>query len=390
MKLLFSIFSLLFSTFILAQEGIRFEEGSFSEILKKAKDQKKLVFLDAYAAWCGPCKLMEKNIFSLKTVGEYYNSNFINAHFDMEKGEGRDIAKQFAVRSYPTYLFLNGNGEVVLKNYGYMSEEDFITIAKEANNPENLKNSPKARFENGDSDPQLLLNLMQQNAQTDFEFAKKVSERYFATKKAQDFTKDDVGMLFYFTRSSDDKNFKIIDKNKEAITKYIGENVYNEFKNSLKISKIMEATIDDKTKTINEDYYFKNAVPLVGKEEATKALNRVKVNFYPMVNDFAKYETAALNYYQDADQFDPNELLKAAWIFSEHITNPESLKKAREWAEKSVMKSESPENTYILAKLYQKSGNKDLAIMYAETSKNLAETNNTDATAAYQLLKELQ
>ncbi len=390
MKIFLILLSFLIPSSILAQDGIRFEEGSFSEIMKKAKEENKLVFLDAYASWCGPCKLMEKNIFKLKSVGDYYNANFINAHFDMEKGEGRDLAKQFAVRSYPTYIFLNSNGEVVLKNYGYMSENDFLSIAKEANNPENLTNSPKTRFENGESDPEFLISLMQQNAQTDYDFAKKVSERYFTSKNPKEFTKDDVGMLFYFTRSSEDNNFKIIDKNKEAITQFFGDDVYMEFKNSLLLSKIMEATIDESSKSIKEDYYFKNAIPLVGKEEATKALNRDKVHFYPLINDYAKYETAALEYYQNADTFDSNELLKAAWIFSEHINNPQSLQQATIWAEKSVMRSETPENTYILAKLYQKTGRKDVAKTYAEISKNIAESNNSDATMAEELLKQLQ
>src|SRR6218665_412054 len=103
-----------------SQQSIKFEDSDFATILSKAKAEKKLVFLDAYAAWCGPCKLMDKNVFTLKTVGDYYNANFINAKIDMEKGEGRDIAKKYSVYSYPTYLFLNGDGEVVAKNLGYM------------------------------------------------------------------------------------------------------------------------------------------------------------------------------------------------------------------------------------------------------------------------------
>lgn len=75
-------------------QGIKFEENKLSEILAKAKKENKLVFIDAYTSWCAPCKLMAKHIFPLKTVGDYYNSHFINSKFDMEKGEGLQLAKK--------------------------------------------------------------------------------------------------------------------------------------------------------------------------------------------------------------------------------------------------------------------------------------------------------
>ena len=43
---------------VFSQESINFEKGTFKEILAKAKKEKKLVFMDAFAVWCGPCKLM--------------------------------------------------------------------------------------------------------------------------------------------------------------------------------------------------------------------------------------------------------------------------------------------------------------------------------------------
>ena len=135
---------------------------------------------------------------------------------------------------------------------------------------------------------------------------------------------------------------------------------------------------------------YKNATPLIGKAEAETALNRMKVMFYPSVSNYEGYEKAALEYYKNSDNFDTEELIKAAWIFSEHISNPMALRKAEEWAEKSVMKSENAENTYILAKLYSKSGNKENAKMYAEIAKNLATTQGKDATMATKLLETLK
>lgn len=384
-----SIYFLIPAVFF-AQQSIQFEDKSFAEILQKAKKENKLVFLDAYASWCGPCKMMERNVFTLKSVSDYYNTHFINAHFDMEKGEGREIARKYGIRSYPTYLFLNGDSELVLQNYGYMEEAAFLQIAKDANNPDNLKFTPKQRFENGEKDPEFLVNLMRQNLNTDPQFAKKVSERYFANKKAEDYTRDDVAMLLYFVRASDDANYVIFQKNKAKILEFIPENVYTEYNTNVKISKILEQSLDEEHKTLKEDYYFAQAIPLVGKEEATRALNRLKLHFYPAVGNYSEYEKAALAYFGNPNNADSDELLKAAYLFSEYVRNTASLKKAVEWAEKVVMKNETPESTFVLAKLYQETGNREAAKMYAEQSANMARQKGTDPTAALQLLQKIQ
>ena len=252
MKKLFFILYILIPSLFFAQ-GIKFETGTYSEILAKAKKENKVIFLDAFASWCGPCKLMEKNIFPLPSVGDFYNKNFINARFDMEKGEGREIAQKFSVYSYPTYLFINGNGDLVAKNMGYMEEDNFLYIGREASNPENSKFSIKERFDKGETDPTFLVNAIKQSINSDYNFAKKASERYFANRKPSEYTKDDVGLLFYFIKSTEDPNYQYYKANKTEILKYIPENLYNEFDGNIKVSKFLEGSFDEQTKSINDD-----------------------------------------------------------------------------------------------------------------------------------------
>ena len=111
-------------------EGIRFTEAAWKDILKKAKAEKKVIFLDAYASWCGPCKLLQKNVFTKKAVGDFYNEKFINVKMDMEKGEGPALAQVYPLEAYPTLLFIDGNGRVLKKVLGLQTPDDLIAIGK--------------------------------------------------------------------------------------------------------------------------------------------------------------------------------------------------------------------------------------------------------------------
>ncbi len=374
-----------------SQEAIQFQDLPFKDLIAKAKKEKKIVFIDAYASWCGPCKMMERNVFTQKSVGDYYNSNFINAHFDMEKGEGREIASRYGVRSYPTYLFLNGDGELVSQNYGYMEAGMFLTMAQDVNSPNNKKGSLKDRFAAGEKDPEFLINIMKLNSSSDFSFAKAASERYFENrKKTEELTKEDVGLLLFFLKSTEDKNYKTFTDRKAEIIKFLPEETYKEFDNQIRLGSIVEQSIDHKNKRINDAYFMKTAEPLVGKHDAEIKLNQTKLSYYEQNANFPEYEKAALEYYRNTEAFEPNELLKAAWIFSEQVKTPSSLKKAAEWAEKSVMRGETSENTYILARLYYLTGKKDTAKTYAEMSKNIAVQTQKDSALADKLLQEIQ
>jgi len=115
---------------ISAEPGIKFTEAAWREVLKQAKAQKKIIFLDAYASWCGPCKMLQKNVFTQKAVGDYYNGRFINVKMDMEKGEGPALAQVYPLEAYPTLMFIDGNGRVLQKVLGYQSPEDLIAIGR--------------------------------------------------------------------------------------------------------------------------------------------------------------------------------------------------------------------------------------------------------------------
>lgn len=116
-------------------EGIQFFEGDWQAALEKAKKEKKLIFMDAYASWCGPCKMMARGTFTKKDVGEFFNANFINVKMDMEKhAEGRRLSNKYQLQAYPTLYFINGDEELVLQEIGYQKPGQLLAIGKKVVN----------------------------------------------------------------------------------------------------------------------------------------------------------------------------------------------------------------------------------------------------------------
>lgn len=115
-------------------QGISFEHNkSWNDIIQKAKAENKLIFMDAYTVWCGPCKALQARVFPDKQLGEYFNSNFVNAKIDMERGEGPALASKFKVRAYPTLFFIDPNTQqVVVQAMGFRQVEDLLQIGKQA------------------------------------------------------------------------------------------------------------------------------------------------------------------------------------------------------------------------------------------------------------------
>ena len=119
------------------EPGIRFTHQSWAEIVAKAKAENKLIFIDFYTQWCGPCLNMAQTVFTLPDVGAFYNEHFVCAKIDAEHGEGVELARKYGVRSYPTYAFVDpATGEMVHRSSSRQTGEQFIRTGRSALTPE--------------------------------------------------------------------------------------------------------------------------------------------------------------------------------------------------------------------------------------------------------------
>ena len=111
-------------------EGIQFYQRSWNEALQLAKKENKLIFLNIYATWCGPCKKLKKNSFSNSEVGTFYNAKFINVSLDGEQGDGAMLARQYSLSGYPSLLFIDATGKIVTLTGGYHNPSELLELGK--------------------------------------------------------------------------------------------------------------------------------------------------------------------------------------------------------------------------------------------------------------------
>lgn len=113
--------------------GVAFTKSdSMEAILAKAEKDDKLVFIDIMTDWCLPCKMMDQDVFSNPEIADFMNSNFINYKVDAEKKNGPIISLVYEVQSFPTLLFVDSKGKVIVKKVGAAYHTELMDMAKTA------------------------------------------------------------------------------------------------------------------------------------------------------------------------------------------------------------------------------------------------------------------
>ena len=392
MKKIALILTVFFSLATFAQ-GMKFEENkTFKELLATAKKENRLLFLDAYTTWCGPCKLMAKNVFPQESVGEFYNANFVNSKIDMEKGEGIDLALKYNVRAYPTYLFINGDGELIHRVTSYYPPEEFIAVGKDAIDPAKQMGALKKKFEAGDKDPEFLKSFIKIFAFADADLATKAAATYFAGKKQEPLTQEDFSMLFSLTKDSNSPLYPEFISRKEEMLKIMPEENYNKTLETFKVNTLFNNSYDKKTKTFDEKKYVAEASKTMSAEQVNGMLLKSKMRVAASNKDKNEYQKLAMQYYKDgtSPEFSSNELNSISWNFFENATDKASLAKAILWSNQSVKLKEGYANSDTLANLYFKIGDKVNAKMWATKAIELAKKEGEEYAETQALLDQLK
>lgn len=100
---------------------------SFEQAQKLALSTNKLILVDFFATWCGPCKLMDREVWSDPEVEKFVNY-FVPLKIDVDLQH--IIARKYDIQAMPSIFILDGNGEVVYKHIGYLNSGQVKVLLK--------------------------------------------------------------------------------------------------------------------------------------------------------------------------------------------------------------------------------------------------------------------
>ena len=374
------IFLLFFVGYSLPAQGVLFEGLSWQDALTKAKAEDKLIFVDAYADWCGPCKQMDKDAFPDADLGNFYNQTFVNLKINVEKGEGWKFAEKYKVQALPTLFYINGDGQVVHKSLGMRSAVDLVLIGKEAIHPvANLKYF-QDNYQARKNDPEFLKTYVILLKNLRAEGGVEMLDEYLRTQSDWN-NEQTIPLIYEFVGLDlDDKKFKYMIDNKETFYQFVGE---EEVDDRIKYAIEVNYGIHDNEKLLAEK--FNEFFPVKAQRFIDEwKLRRLLKKYNGKASD--EFVNFAISFFDKYEMYEWNQLNNLAWNIYEVTSDKDKLHEAKEMAQRSVDLNSNYYNNDTLAAILYKLRDAAGAKIYALQAISEARKMGLDASSTRELL----
>jgi thioredoxin-related protein len=416
-------------------KGIHWTTGlSWEQIKQKAKSENKYIFIDAYTTWCGPCKMMDKYVYSNDTVGDFFNRNFIAVKAQMDKTENdeqtiidwykdaKKIQNDYSITAYPSLIFLSPQSSILYKIEGYRPVQPFVDTAKLVLTNGTVYNDPYKEYRNLVTDYKQGIKhydrmpYMIGEAVKLFDTAlarqlfKEHLEYVSGLNETERYTKENIKLWSSFLLKLDSKALQFFLKDSIKIDKVMGQRGFS----ASNVNKTIQGRIVDsffrmqmgmtttitgqkvpnseimfmwlpgrKDGKIEPDYVeadWKKLKKMIreyfGESYATRNVNTAKMRWYGKHQNMTSYMKT---YFDELDKYPPTDLANWYWPINEsawetflYANDKELLKKALEWMDKIIQHGANSDDYFdTYANLLYKLGRTKEAIEWEEKAVKL-------------------
>lgn len=378
---------LVFLLSFTAQSQIRFESTGWNEALVKAKQENKLIFLDAYATWCQPCKVMEEYIFTDLEVGNFYNKNFINVRLDMEEYPGAELAERYSVSVYPSLLFVNGNGEIIHRGCGSMDSSEFLALGQVALSDDVNLSAYEQKYDAGERSAEFMMDYLSLLESVCLDAEGFASDFLGDLEPSELMESAGWAVLASYQWDIFSTEFDYLLQNMSAFEDAIGK-------------EAVHAKLYDSYLSQYQEVYESQDLHDFGMRALMNAMKGVtftgsdtlqvmmQLHYAEFVEDWVSFATNAIEFVGMTNLEDPEELSELSWKFYLFVSDKNQLQIAASWAKQAVDKLPEPSLIDTYASLQYKLGNNKKAIELEKRALELAKELYEDiAHYEYQLSK---
>lgn len=359
---------------LVAQDRISFIDNDFSVALKLAEEQDKLVFIDGYATWCIPCKVMEEEVFVTPEVRSFFNEHFVNVKVDLEKGIGPILSARYQAQVLPAYFFITSDETLIYSFSGQQKIADLMQHAKAARNPDLVTEAWDTRYAEGDRKPSFLYKYAHAKYPSVDGLHQRLVTEYLATQDDWG-SADNVRFIHHFIEVADSPMFDFMVKERGKFESVIP-------------AVDVERTID----LLVQDAMY-NRQPVLSMNEVGKLLVKsypdngkkrflsYQIKQFRQNNEHEMLASTFVKYFKSyGADLQQDSLLNMANFILDSVTTPSSIREAYRWTSKISKQTRTARHSLLAGRLASKSGDHKAAIKLFKSSLKTAKKIDRDQT----------
>ncbi|HCS20142.1 MAG TPA: hypothetical protein DIW47_06200 [Bacteroidetes bacterium] len=340
MKYLFVLVSLLIFQADLSAQTTFIHNQDWESIKENAKNNRKMIFVDAYTDWCGWCKVMDENTFSNEAIGKMMDQYFINIKLEMEKDElGLKLALKYAISSFPTYLVFNENGELIYQTVGYQEAAEFMKTLFKIITPYNHVQRPGYSQNFATKYPEFYLKAMGMNRKKKFPSSEDVNEWVSDHTDLSIEANWTVYQRFYFELHA--KNRALFWKQKENLDSLYGRDLTADLAANFLFMDVKDLV--DKNDPAKLEALLKQKLPLVDNPEETG--KSLRLYYAKETQNWRQVNHLLSKRFKDKGIENTDSWNEECWYIYENVNDSQLIKLALVWMD-SVVKI-NPDFNYL-------------------------------------------
>ena len=392
MKPYFTTFFLLF-LFVLpfsayAQDSIRFDESGLESVIQRAKVEKKPIFYMVYADWCPHCKNIKATTLKDPEVVSFMNANYVFAGLNFEKPGSEDFKTKYNVKTFPTFLVLDENGQELARFTGELKKDKFLSEVKLALNPKQQLPYLKAEYEKDKTNGlNLMRYLVALKKGKDRNELNPIAHEYFE-KLTDDKIVNEVNWKIFTNGVSDiaSREYQFVITNQQAFAAITSQKRVNDkFKNS--VMELLKPIV--KTNDVANYKKQRAIAKTINSPMIDSLLFQYDLDHYEFNSNWNEYKKVAAADIKKYVWNSPKEIKSIVLNVMRNSTDAASLNQSLSWIKHSNELEESYDGILLEARVQRKLNNIPVAIIITKKAKAFSTQMGWDGKEADKLLADL-